>query len=303
MTNPILFRGEPTDPKDLRDVVGQAMGAASSCWENLGGTGLFQADRAAAILTEAMEWINANFEPVSYEPIPVLDEDGSVVLAANRWPSNAELIADCAKLGYLRDDWLTLDPTYGRGVWWKRWRPNVLVTHNRDKDGVDYRALPHADATFDAVTYDPSYVSTGGRKTTTIPEFNERYGLTTAASTPAGVQAEINDGLDEMVRVLKSCGSLLVKCQDYVSSGQLWPGTHYTLTHALSLGCDLVDRMEHIGTPRPQPKRTRKDGEPVLQQHARRNLSTLLVLRGPKKTIEEAVPGRGTVSGYQVPRV
>jgi hypothetical protein len=212
-----------------------------------------------------------------------IDPEATVVLAANRWPSNAELIADCAQLGYLRPDWLTLDPTYGRGIWWKRWRPNVLVFHNRDKDGVDYRDLPHADSTFDAIAFDPSYVSVGGRATTTTPEFHDRFGMNTAASTPAGVQADINDGLDEMVRVLKSRGSLLVKCMDYVSSGQLWPGTHYTLTHALSLGCDLVDRMEHIGKPRQQPTRTRKDGTPVVQCHSRRNLSTMFVLRGPKK--------------------
>lgn len=205
-----------------------------------------------------------------------------VVLAANRWASNAELIEDVAKLGYLNADWLTLDPTYGRGIWWKKWRPNTLITHNRDQDGVDFRKLPHADSTFQAIAFDPTYVSVGGRKTTGIPEFHAQYGMADAATTPAGVQAEINDGLDEMIRVLGSRGSLLVKCQDYISSGQFWPGTHYTLSHALALGCELIDRLEHIGSPRRQPTRTRKDGTPVVQQHSRRNLSTLLVFRGPK---------------------
>lgn len=48
-------------------------------------------------------------------------------------------------------------------------------------------------------------------------------------------------------------------------------GTHYTLTHALELGLVLVDRFEHIGRPRPQSQKR--------QVHARRNLSTQLVLR------------------------
>ena len=90
------------------------------------------------------------------------------------------------------------------------------------------------------------------------------------------MQDQINDGLTEMVRVVKPGGIVLVKCQDYVSSGRLWLGTHHTLTHALRLGCECVDRLEHHGEPRPQPP-----GRRVL--HARRNLSTLFVLRTPRK--------------------
>jgi hypothetical protein len=218
-----------------------------------------------------------------------------LVLAAHRWASNAELIESCAQLGYLRRDWITLDPTYGRGIWWKRWRPNTLVTHNRLDDGIDFRSLPHPDNTFHAVAFDPPFVSAGGRKTTGLPEFHDRFGMTDAPSSPAGVQTMINAGLDEMVRVLGSRGMLLVKSQDYISSGQYWPGTHYTLTYALALGCEIVDRLEHIGSPRPQPTRTRKDGSPVRQVHARRNLSTMLVLRGPKK-LGAFRPALGTAS-------
>jgi hypothetical protein len=41
------------------------------------------------------------------------DRHTGPILAATSWRSNAELIADCAALGYLRANWLTLDPTYG----------------------------------------------------------------------------------------------------------------------------------------------------------------------------------------------
>jgi tRNA G10 N-methylase Trm11 len=201
------------------------------------------------------------------------------VLAATEWRSNAELIADCVRLGYLREEWATLDPTYGRGVWWNVWRPPHLVVHDIELDGVDFRHLPEPDATFDAVAFDPPYVCVGGRTTTTLPDFHARFGLTNAPRTPAALQ-EMNDaGLAEMHRVLRPRGVLLVKCKDYVWSSRIWLGTHLTLTRALGLGFELVDRFEHIGRPNPQPERSRADGKPAVQKHARRNLSTLFVLR------------------------
>jgi hypothetical protein len=140
--------------------------------------------------------------------------------------TNADLIVDCVKLGYLHDTDMILDPTYGRGVWWRKWRPTRLVAHNRGDDGVDFRDLPYADGTFDAVAYDPPYVCIGGRKTSGIPDMHDRYGLTAAPRTPADLQQLINAGLSEAARVVKPRGIVLCKCQDYVSSGRLWIGTH-----------------------------------------------------------------------------
>jgi tRNA G10 N-methylase Trm11 len=194
-----------------------------------------------------------------------------MITAATAWPSNAELIADCHRLGYLNDEDHVLDPTYGRGIWWKVWRPAGLTTHDIIVDGVDFRALPHADGEFDAVAFDPPYVSVGGR-TTTMPDFHNRFGLTDAPTSPAGLQEMIDAGLVEMHRVVRPTGIVLVKCQDYISSGKFWAGTHYTLTCALGVGFELIDRLEHYGAPRPQPPGRR-------QIHAQRNLSTLFVLR------------------------
>lgn len=208
------------------------------------------------------------------------------ILAADTWPTNGKLIADVAGL-YLDEAMVALDPTFGRGKWWTDWRPKVLVAHDLATDGVDFRHLPEGDGTFDLVAFDPPYVSVGGRKTSTIGDFNDRYGLRDAPTTPAALQAHNNEGLAEVHRVLRPKGWALVKCCDYISSGRYFPGTHFTLTAALALGFELVDRFEHTGHVRAQPgNRTRLvDGErvPSPQCHARRNLSTLFILQKGKK--------------------
>ena len=199
----------------------------------------------------------------------------SPVMAATRWSTNADLIVDCFTLGYLKPDDYTLDPTYGRDRWWTRRMPAALEAHDIRNDGVDFTELPYLDETFDAVAFDPPYVAVGGRATTGISDFHDRYGMTDAPKSSAELQKLIDRGLGEMFRVVKAGGIVLVKCQDYISSGRLQLGTHWTLTTALDLGFEVVDRLEHIGSPRPQPPGRR-------QVHARRNLSTLFVLRRPK---------------------
>ncbi|HYF45463.1 MAG TPA: hypothetical protein VD926_04585 [Acidimicrobiales bacterium] len=204
------------------------------------------------------------------------------VLAAHTWPSNAELIADVAEL-YLDRDMLALDPTYGRGVWWQRWRPHHLIARSRDDDpDFDFRNLPYEDGLFELAAFDPPYVSVGGRRTTGIEEMHDRYGLTDAPTSPRALQAHNNLGLSEVWRVLTPGGFALVKVQDYISSGRLWEGTRFTGNHAAMVGFETVDRFEHVSpSPRPQPSKN-PDGTPRRQVHARRNLSTLLVLRKPK---------------------
>lgn len=222
-----------------------------------------------------------------------MTDQAAPVLAATAWPTNAHLIADCARLGYLLDTDHVLDPTHGRGTWWQQWRPTHLTTHHRAVDGTDFRELPYPDHTFDAIAYDPPYVCPGGRKTSTIPAMHDRYGMNEgghadpAFRTPAELQQIIDDGLTEMVRLVKprrtkkTGGIILAKCTNYIWSGHLWEGVDHTRAHAHALGCDVVDRLEMLGGPGPQPTMN-PDGSPRRQVHARRNLSTLLVLRAPK---------------------
>lgn len=199
-----------------------------------------------------------------------------IIYAAQEWPHNSALIADCARLGYLHEDWRTLDPTYGKGNWWKDFRPKDLVAHDIALDGVDFRNLSYPNNSFDAVAYDPPYVSVGGRTTTGIKDFYNAYGLEDAPLSPQGLQSYINTGLAEMYRVVKPKGYVLVKCQDYISSGKLWIGTYLTQEFALILGFKTIDRFEYIQSKgRPQPKGRR-------QVHARRNNSTLFVFQKGK---------------------
>lgn len=225
------------------------------------------------------------------------------VLAAHRWQTNADLILDVARLGYLKTDDHILDPTHGKGIWWQKWRPEKLTAHNRSLDGSDFRDLPYPDGSFDTVAFDPPYVCPGGRKTSTIGEMHDRYGMNEGGHadpdfrTPAELQAIIDAGLTEMARLVRPArtkrdgGIIVVKCQNYIWSGELWEGAERTRDHAVhGLGLVVVDRLEMIGDPGPQPT-TNKDGSPRRQVHARRNLSTLFVFRRPRS----ATGGQGVL--------
>lgn len=210
----------------------------------------------------------------------------SYVLAAYKWPSNAELIdALATKLHYLDYDTPTVDVTYGRGVWWKRWRPRMLVEHDLKLDGVDFRRLPEEDETYGQVAFDPPY-KLNGRPT---PNVDERYGVDVRMTVKERHEL-IRDGITECNRVLERRGTLLVKCQNQVCNGVVHWQTYEFVKHAESLGLIFQDECLVLGY-REQPKdRTRKptvaelalgvtERQPSQQQHAARNYSSLLVFR------------------------
>lgn len=210
------------------------------------------------------------------------------VLAAHNWKSNAELIADVAKLGYINKHDVVLDPTFGRGRWWTKWRPIVLYgtdirnpLHNpcpywidcvlHLQGGIDFRNLPHEDDTFDVVAFDPPYKLNG---TPSTPDFDDRYGV----HEPTSWQDRhglIRDGIAECERVLRPGGRLLLKCQDQVCSGKVrWQTREFADFAERCRGLELVDRFDMLGTHRPQPEGRR-------QVHAHGRPSTLLVFVKP----------------------
>lgn len=198
------------------------------------------------------------------------------VMAISTARNNAELIEQCAALGYLTDDMVTLDPTYGLGRFWTRWRPAALEASDLDQAkspigrSVDFTNLPWSDSEFDAVVFDPPYKLNGTSTATGAATCDADYGVSHYQSWQDRMQLCI-DGINEAHRVLKPGGMLLVKCQDQVCSGKVrWQTIEFT-NHAVGLGSRLVDQL-HLPSYRPQPAGRR-------QVHARRNYSTLLVLR------------------------
>jgi len=104
------------------------------------------------------------------------------------------------------------------------------------------------------------------------------------------LQRAVHRCLDELTRIVRPEGIILAKCHDYVSYGELWPGTFYLQEHAVRrCGLEIVDRLEMIGRSCPQTETWQVRGSPTCQVpgsetwqvRARRNLATLLVLSKP----------------------
>lgn len=194
------------------------------------------------------------------------------VYATTAWPTNGHLIADVARLGYLRDADIVLDPTYGRGGWWTQWRPARLEASDLDPAkspnglSIDFTDLPWEDRSFDAVALDPPYRLNGRPD----HDFDHKYG-THERATRDDRHGLIRRGITEAARVLKPRGILLLKCMDQVEGGRVrWQTLEFT-EHAQGRELVLVDRFDMLGG-RPQPEGRR-------QVHARRNTSTLLLFR------------------------
>lgn len=198
---------------------------------------------------------------------------GGAVLAVNDWPSNAEMIEDVARLGYLRREWLTLDATFGLGTFWKSWKPDRLVAHDIDPakspsgSSVDATDLPYSDAFFDAVVIDGPYKLNGNPSDTDGAD--SRYGVHHYVDWRQRMDL-LRMMMREGARVLGD-GYMLFKCQDQVCSGKVrWQTFEFT-RYAETCGLGLVDRFDFLSY-RAQPHGRR-------QVHARRNASTLLVLK------------------------
>lgn len=175
--------------------------------------------------------------------------------------NNSDLIAAVAPL-YLTGS--VLDVTYGRGMWWRRWRPEHLVAHDVAVDGVDFRALPYPEDAFDAVCFDPPYVPRHGQDRG-IPQrhkdFRARFGLVESRSQ-IELDALIFDGLAECARGARKW--LLVKCCDYVNGRRFHLMHVKILAEAERLGWSCHDLLVLASGPGPgggqihQPRRARR---------------------------------------------
>ena len=199
-----------------------------------------------------------------------------LVLAATSWKSNADLIADVARLGYLNGR--VLDCTYGMGVFWRNWQPSDLIACDLDPEkspigyAVNFCDLPFDNRSFDTVVLDAPY-KLNGNPTGWIDDFHRRYGTHIPTSWQDRHQL-IVDGLIECARVTRRY--VLLKCMDQVCSGQKRWQTYEFTTAAITEGLRLVDRFDMLVTVRPQPPGRR-------QVHTHGNYSTLLVFEKPRR--------------------
>jgi hypothetical protein len=152
---------------------------------------------------------------------------------------------DVAKLGYIKPDDLVLDMTYGEGVWWKVWRPDVLVAL---APGVDFRATGYPDGMFDVVTDDAPYKLNGKPD----PKVDARYGVHVRASMEDRHQL-MAESLTEAARVVRPGGFVLFKCQDQVCLFKLRDQTRIFANLGEALGLTVEDRFDMTGQHRPQP--------------------------------------------------
>lgn len=219
------------------------------------------------------------------------------VLAAYLWRNNGYMIADVARVGWIKETDYVLDATYGSGLWWRVFTPEELIPFNGDFTQMHQFEGEGCDV----VAFDPPYVAPGGRTTTTIQAMWRRYAMGRSKMTPERNQFLINDGIELSWGALRHRGLLLVKSMSYISSGQYYDGVYHTKKFIIEqMGMKIEDEFIYLtanGGPQPGG-RTRKctvcngiaprfcsgpcqgTGRiPTVQQHAKRNASHLLVAR------------------------
>ncbi len=195
------------------------------------------------------------------------------------------------------------DVTFGKGTFWKRiepgrfelWASDLVLEvdardpHTRYRDGVDCRALPYDDESFDCVVLDPPYMEGFYRRAQghlagsgSHAAFRQAYshgGATDPEGGPRWHDAVTDLYLRagaEAYRVLRKGGVLLVKCQDEVSANKQRLTHVEIVTGYEDTGFYCKDLFVLVRSNAPAVSRL------VKQVHARKNHSYLLVFEKPR---------------------
>jgi hypothetical protein len=201
---------------------------------------------------------------------------GDPILAVAEWQTNAELIRDIIKVGYIKMGDTVFDATYGEyGVFWKIRRPKYLTTNDLthpadyamdwcESDDVlaHVESCPEFAAGFKHVVYDPPYKMNG----TPTPEVDARYGVGESTSLAQRLEV-IQLGVQNLAPL--ALERMFIKCQDAVVSGKIVWQTRMITDQMEDQGFRLRDRWDMVRW-RSQPAGRR-------QLHAGQNRSTLLI--------------------------
>jgi hypothetical protein len=177
------------------------------------------------------------------------------------------------------------DVTYGRGVFWKNVDPKDYTVMGTDlKSGVDWRDLPHADQSVDALVFDPPYMEGLYRKTKDALAGSGSHTAFQNAYSDSSLQCATKERkyhdavleaylsvIPELKRVLKFSGKFIVKCQDEVSANR------QKLTHV-----ELIWAYENVGFYCKDIFVVVRKNAPIIsrlktQSHARKSHSYFLV--------------------------
>jgi hypothetical protein len=125
MTSDVTPSPVPESVESLTNVVYQAVGAASTCWESLSDTGVFQEDRARAVAEDLLEKIH----------VFTRYDTPSLGLA-----TNAELREELRvreEMGFTDDDYRTLEPSHAMWrVVTEEWVGKELLWQHRDHPNI-----------------------------------------------------------------------------------------------------------------------------------------------------------------------
>lgn len=195
--------------------------------------------------------------------------------------TNADLFPRALAL-YVEPGATVADTTYGKGVFWRNVPEGRYDLRATDlQTGVDARSLPYADASMDAVVFDPPWMPASSGRTMESSEDTrafESYYRNNAR--PDGtlryrdaVLALYEEAAREALRVLRPKGVYFVKCQDEVHANRQY------LTH-----CELWVRLGAMGFLTEDLFVLVRWGKPgvsrlLRQAHARKNHSYLMVFR------------------------
>lgn len=177
------------------------------------------------------------------------------VLAADpRWRHNGDLVWAVAALGWMPGP--VIDLTFGRGRFWKSWRPEDFTTNDLNPDrgadlAHDYTSLPsELHGRFRTVVFDPDYKDTG---TASKLSDNADYGVSGRVGMGStGRMDKVLAGATQAALVAEVGGWVHVKCQNQTARFRFNDHAGRVVAHLEGLGLRHVAEWQFVnGSPRP----------------------------------------------------